>query len=660
MEQFTLFIPVFLTLLILIVPTGIRYYYTLTITLIWVLLSTWNALPVFADPAGAGRSVMLTGYFGSLTLTMDGLSAFFILVTNFTMLTGMIYSKGYLTSYTDTKSPARLSLHSFSYVALHVSMLAVLTLRDGIPFLVAWELMAVSSFMLILFEAEDRSNLKSAVNYLIQMHIGFILLVVAFLITGDSNGMMGFDALEPYFLHHSDNRIFFLFFAGFAIKAGFVPFHTWLPKAHPAAPSHVSGVMSGVMIKMGIYGIVRVVTCLHHDLYPIGLTIMILSMVTGLWGILQAIRQTDLKRALACSTIENVGIIGLGIGLGTIGLGLQNPAITLLGLGGALLHVLNHSLFKSLLFFGAGSVYKATHTRNIEALGGLIHKLPRTGGLFLFGSVAICALPPLNGFISEILIFYGLFTGLNSLGVAHTILMLLAIVTLALIGGLALFAFSRLFGVTFLGTARRGIVADERAVTSGMIFSKLLIAGAILLIGLSPMLFITPLLAMTARFTGFDATQITGSLNTALTGVTMAGLLLLAFIALLLFVRSRVVRGSRVETGPTWGCGYTAGSPNEQYTGTSFADSILSLGRPLMNPSDEYKPVGEEELFPAKRSFLRRPADLINEATDKITGWSTWGLKKIAMLQTGNIQHYILYAFTFILAIFILMFLNIL
>jgi formate hydrogenlyase subunit 3/multisubunit Na+/H+ antiporter MnhD subunit len=659
MGTFGILAPVFLSFLILIFPDRFRFRYTLALTLSVIALTTVPAVSVFVN-GGLPFSKVVSGSFGSLVFTIDSLSGFFILVTNFTMFTGLLYSRGYLDSYRSTKSAAQFGLHNFSYVWLHLSMLAVLMLRGGLPFLIAWELMAVSSFMLILFEAEQRATLKTAVNYLIQMHVGLVILIIAFLVLEARTGVMSFDALKTFFSGHNNTGLFFLFFAGFAIKAGFVPFHTWLPEAHPAAPSHVSGVMSGVMIKMGIYGIVRVLTAVQSDFYIIGIVILVVSSVTGLYGIMMAIVQTDLKKMLAYSTIENVGIIGIGIGLGCIGLGLSNPALTLLGFGGGLLHVLNHSLFKSLLFYGSGSVYKVTHTRNMEELGGLIHRMPRTAGLFLFGSMAISALPPLNGFISELLIYYGLFEGLDAGSVFQSISMLLVILSMALIGGLSLFGFSKAFGITFLGVSRASIHFDETGITPGMLFPKLLIAAVILAAGLAPMLFLSPVLGMIASLFKI---AIPGSmvmmLIPALSKVSLIGMILIMMVILIMALRRIMLKPRKVSTGPTWGCGYTAGTARQQYTATSWSGSFAELANPILRGSGDLQMIHPEDLFPAKRSFNWRPRDIFGSAISWLTGMSMLGLKKIARLQTGNIQHYILYAFVFILIIFILLYLNI-
>ena len=660
MENIAILAPVILSFFILVMPSGIRYFYTLGLTIIIILLTSAPAAGVLFHPHDTPQTFIAGSFLGTITFTLDSLSAFFILITNFTVLTGLLYSNGYLRSYRTTKTPAQFALHYFSYSWLHLSMLCVLMLRDGTAFLIAWELMAVSSFMLILFEAEKRTTLKTAVNYLIQMHVGLVLLLIGFLLVESDTGQFGFDGLQAWFASHSNAPLFFLFFAGFAVKAGFIPFHTWLPEAHPAAPSHVSGVMSGVMIKMGIFGIVRLLTMIQSDAYIIGIIMMIIASMTGLYGIMMSIVQTDLKKLLAYSTIENVGIIGMGLGLGALGIGSHNPVLIILGFGGGLFHVLNHSLFKSLLFYCAGSVYQATHTRNIELLGGLIHKMPRTAALFLFGSMAICALPPLNGFISEILIYYGLFAGMQASSVFQTMSMMMTIIALALIGGLALFGFSKAFGLAFLGSSRSEIHVEENAVSPEMLFPKLLIAAIILLIGLAPMLFLSPLMGMIGVQFHLNPGPVVLPLAHALSKVSIMAMILILVVVALLTLRRMVVKPGKVVYGPTWGCGYTAGTARQQYTATSYAANFAELASPVFAKKMEYKEIHEEDIFPDKRSFALRPADVFRSVIGRITDYSMLALKKIARLQTGNIQHYILYAFIFMLIIFVLLYLNIL
>lgn len=659
METTAILIPVTLSFLILLAPTGLRFSIALLVSVLTILLTTLPAISCLADPACTPLIVQTSGGLGSITFTVDSLSGFFILVTNFAMLLGLIYSKGYLRPYLTKRSPARIALHYFSYIWLHLSMLGVLTLREGLSFLISWELMAVSSFMLILFDAENRTTLKIAVSYLIQMHVGLVLLIVAFLIVDTNTGIFGFDGLKPYFSDHPNIPLFVIFLLGFGIKAGFIPLHTWLPEAHPAAPSHVSGVMSGVMVKMGIFGILRVLTSVQADWYIIGLIMLIISVLTALFGIFMALSQHDLKKVLAYSTIENIGIIGTGIGVASMGMGLQNQWMIFAGFTGGLLHVMNHSFFKPILFFSAGSVYTMYHTRDIEKLGGVIHRMPQTSALFLTGSLAISGLPPLNGFISEILVYMGMFKGIQAGSVHQSIIMMAALIFMVITGGLALFCFTRAFGICFLGTPRSVIRHPAGEVTGSMLIPQYILAVMILLTGLLPMIMAGPLIRLTSNVFGISAGIIPDMMMPVLTNISLVGFVLIFMVAGLALVRHYVIRNRPVEHGPTWGCGYTAATPKQQYTAHSFAANFAELADPVLRSRYEFPEIGEEEIFPASpRSFTARMTDTFDASIRKITGASIMTLKWIARLQTGNIRHYILYAFIFILLIFLLLYLR--
>ena len=576
------------------------------------------------------------------------------------MLTGILYTGKYLLPYHKQKSPAELSLHYFSYLWLYLSMLAVLMFRDGLAFMIVWELMAVFSFILVLFEGEKRGTLKTAVNYLIQMHVGFVMILLAFLICYSATGDMSFDGLKLYFTHHNNMGLFLLFFTGFGIKAGFIPLHTWLPEAHPVAPSNVSGVMSGIMIKMGIYGIVRVLTNIQEDMYHIGIIILIISVISGLLGVMKAIIQHNLKRLLAFHSIENIGIIGIGIGIGMIGLGFNNPLLAMLGFAGGLLHVVNHSLFKSLLFFSAGSVYSKYHTNDIEQLGGVIHKMPKTAFLFLIGSLAICGLPPLNGFISEILIYTGLFKGLASATFYNAIIMMLAIISLVLIGGLAIFCFTKAFSIVFLGVPRVKRDEDISEVSFGMLIPQFMIVLMIFFIGLFPLVFVTPLTNLVASQFNISISQNILSLTDTLSKISIIGFILFAFIIILYYIRKIVLNKRTVKYDAVWGCGSLNTNERQQYTGTSFANNFKELAKPVLLTSKEYSPIHDNEIFPSERSFSTHSGDVFKSTVDNSTDFFMVILKTLARLQTGKIQHYILYAFIFMLLIFLLMYMNIL
>jgi formate hydrogenlyase subunit 3/multisubunit Na+/H+ antiporter MnhD subunit len=633
-------------------PKRTRYAYVLTLLIASILVTTTAVLYppslLFLNSLNSLHSLNIP--------RPDALSVFFILVINFTALTSFLFSGGYLKAYYEKQTSLRWSVHLWAFLWLYFSMILVVILRDGFAFLVAWELMAVSSFLLVIFEADDRKVLKTGINYLIQMHVGLLFLLVAFLVAGNATGATGFDALREYFRTHSNILVFCLFFAGFGIKAGFIPLHTWLPEAHPAAPSPVSGLMSGVMIKMGIYGILRVVFALQSDLFVIGLIILGFSLFSGVMGVMMAIVQHDLKRLLAYHSIENIGIIGIGTGLGVLGLATGNHILALLGFSGGLLHVLNHSLFKSLLFFNAGSVYQATHTRNMDQLGGLAKKMPFTALFFLIGSLAICGLPPFNGFISEFLIYLGMFRSMHESSLYFSILLLVSLIGLTLIGGLAIFCFTKAFGIVFLGQPRSAHAENAHEVGKGMLLPSLLASAAILAIGLGSALFVRPVMNIVSGLAGLDVPEAFGAgLTSTLSRISLAAGVFIALVAILAAWRHFHLKNRIVESGPTWGCGYTAGDAKQQYTATSWADNFSSLANPVLGTQKEATPILESELFPDKKSFATHPRDLFKSKMIEEPLAGVMNLfKKIAFMQTGQIQHYILYAFLFMLLVMLL------
>ncbi len=649
--------------LIFLVPKSWKYLLTLILVLAGAVLTMIWSIPLLTDFTNTvGTKIIPLVSEGKLVLTIDRLSAFFIFVINLTVITGILYAYGYLKPYRNSKSNIQLSIHYFSYLLLHYSMLLVVMLRDGLAFLIAWEIMAVSSFALVIFDAEDKATLKTGIRYLVQMHIGMFFLLMAFLIAGKETGTVGFDSVGTYFSSHPNFGLFLLFFIGFGIKAGFLFLHTWLPDAHPAAPSHVSGVMSGVMIKMGIYGILRVVFQVQNDFLSIGLTILIVSILSGILGVMMAIMQHDIKRLLAYHSIENIGIIGIGTGLGVIGLAIQNPFLIITGFGGGLLHVLNHSLFKSLLFFSAGTVYQATHTRNIEHLGGLAKKMPWTALFFLIGSLAICGLPPFNGFISEYLIYIGMFRSLAHSSMYQSIILISTIVALSLIGGLAIFCFTKAFGIIFLGEARttKADEATEARFTS--ILPQFIPVLFIISIGLLSAWFAQPVFSIVQEATPHPETIIlTTPVLEDLRSINFAGGIFIGLVILILLYRQRHLKSRHIAYEPTWGCGYTAVTPKQQYTATSFVYNYNHLAKPLLQTRKIMEEIREDEIFPEKRTFVSHSEDLIRKyLADKPANWLLSLLKRIAAMQTGKIQHYILYAFLFMLLVLILTYLKIL
>ena len=661
MNAILLLIILFLSFLIFFIPKSVKYYYTLFLLTSGIILtSVWCFGVLNGNNQQIDIQLYISFFHRSFVLTIDSLSAFFIVVVNITVFIGFLYARGYLQPYYQSKNALRFSIHYFSYLWLYLSMIMVVMIRDGLSFLIVWELMALSSFLLVIFDAEDRTIMKTGISYLIQMHVGMFFILISFLIVDKATGQMSFDALRLYFSSHSNFLLFILFFIGFGIKAGFIPLHTWLPEAHPAAPSHVSGVMSGVMIKMGIYGIIRVIMSVQNDLLLIGLIVLSVSLASGVFGVMMAIVQHDLKRLLAYHSVENIGIIGIGIGLGVIGLATNNTALSLLGFSGGLLHVMNHSLFKSLLFFNAGSVYQATHTRNIEQMGGLMKKMPYTAIFFLIGSLAICGLPPFNGFISEYLIYIGMFKSLSAANLYQSIVILSSIVGLALIGGLAIFCFTKAFGIVFLGEARSEKASMAKEVSRGMIFPQFITVAFIIMIGLASVLFVKPVFNIISQaFRLPDMTLVANSSVNNLTQISILSGIFVITIVILLVYRHFYLKMKQIDIGPTWGCGYTAGTSKQQYTATSYTYNYNHLAKPLLQTKKIMDDIRDDEIFPGKRTFESHSDDIFKKLLiDKPIDWFSSLLKKIAVMQTGQIQHYILYAFVYMLLVFLLTYFN--
>jgi len=598
--------------------------------------------------------------YGKIPVRIDPLSAWFMLIIDVTCINGTLYGTGYMKAYqADRKNT---SLHWISFVSLHVSMLGVCLLQHGLAFLVTWETMSISALLLVLFEHAKPETLKAGVNYLIQMHIGVVLLTIAFIWVYLSEGSFDFSVIGRFFSHHPPVGLFVLFFLGFGIKAGFIPLHTWLPHAHPVAPSHISGVMSGVVVKMGIYGILRIITCLHSGLLQTGEVILILSLLTALHGILNAAVHRDFKRMLAFCTIENIGIVGMGIGIGLIGEATGNSSMFFLGFSTALLHTLNHSLYKSLLFFTAGNIYQQTHTRDMEQLGGLLKKMPQTAFFFLCGSLAIGALPPFNGFVSEFLIYTGLVEGIRSSNVQFNLLMVVSIATLAMVGGVSMLTFTKSFGIIFLGAPRAPLTHPPKEVSPVMRAPLFLILTGMLLIGVFPDAVMRVLIPVVRVFD--DAFQPGAAINTlypvlATTGRTSLGLLVL--IALIYYVRSRISGRQPKVFLPTWGCGYPAPNTRMQYTGKSFAKSLAKLFSFLTAEKKKYHEIDSMAVFPSTRSYQSHYTELFETGIiDRINKQLIGFMNYFTFIHNGQTQRYVLYGLFFIIALITVTVLNLL
>jgi formate hydrogenlyase subunit 3/multisubunit Na+/H+ antiporter MnhD subunit len=485
------------------------------------------------------------------------------------------------------------------------------------------------------------------------MHISVLFIMFAFALVSLKAGTFDFSGFKDVLAEnvHFANLIFMLLFVGFGTKAGFVPFHNWLPDAHPAAPSHVSAIMSGVMIKTGIYGILRTISLIGTPSKSISYTVLIISLVSALYGVLYAICQHDLKRLLAYHSIENIGIIGIGIGVGMLGLAYNHPIVAVLGFAGGILHILNHSIFKELLFLSAGSVYTKTHTRNIEVLGGLIKSMPKSAILFLIGSVAICGLPPFNGFISEFLVYLGMFKGLAIQNFFSCIMILFAIAGLALVGTMAVLCFSKAFSIIFLGMPRSEAAQHVKEDAScSMILPMSFLALLTLIIGLCPKFVFDLMLKPVSVLANVSDVCLCEPIELMTTIEIFAGAFVLFVIALII-VKLILTKG-KIEMHETWGCGYNRANNHMQYTASSYASPFLSMLNPLFKKVfDIEKP---KKLFPQSAHFSLHVED-IEEAyvIEPVLKSDEWFLSKFEGLQSGNIQAYIKYGLIFLLIVII-------
>ena len=620
------------------------------------------AAPSIGVLAGADTVILarnIPSMLGTGVLSIDPLTAIFLLVIAIAGVATMLYSRGYIASYLKKKSSAHISLHYTALATLILSMMLVVMADGGFLFLFAWELMTIASFILILFDAERAEVLRAALAYLIMMHIGFIFLVAGFVGLEAATGLTSFASMAECFGGGGNFAIFILFLLGFGMKAGLFPMHVWLPEAHPAAPSHVSAIMSGVMIKTGVYGVLRIVSQMSvpEQIHTAGVVILAAGVVTSLWGVMLAAMQNDVKRLLAYSSIENIGVIFIGLGIALLAQSAGNMTVMTLAMCGALLHTINHSFFKSLLFFGAGNLYSQMHTTLLDRFGGAAKHMPVTAILFLLATMAICALPPLNGFVGEFLIYLGMLgsvrDGINTLYAAG------GMMALALTGGVVVLAFTKLYSTVFLGSPRHHHVAESEEVDSLRIAAMAIPALGIIAVGLFPQYAILVVERVAGSLTDGHSTMINSGIVSTLSRLSLTAILLVIVIALLYTLKHRAQRNRTISQGPTWGCGFTSPNIRMQYTGESFAEGLQSIATSLTQNTVEGRAVGKSEIFPSTHNYNVRHKDKIDRL---LAEWWVELLriinKRMMNLRTGRINNYILFALLFLIAIVVLSLFN--
>ena len=572
----------------------------------------------------------------TLAFTLDSVSLFFLIPIFLIPPLTLIYSFHYLEN---EQKRLRAGLNYFFFSILIASMALVVMSANMITFLLAWELMSLSSFFLVMYDYESRDNRKAGYLYFIFAQGGAMFLFAAFALIHSHSASFDFSSFAAV-PEQAKLLIFVLAFLGFGSKAGIFPLHIWLPKAHPAAPSHVSAIMSGVMIKMGIYGIFRMYLLLEPDTPVNGQIVLVTGMITGILGVVYALAKQDIKQLLAYSSVENIGIILIGMGIGMMGISEQNQAMAFFGFAGAFMHVFNHSIFKSLLFMGAGSVLHKAKTKNIEELGGLMKRMPVTGRSFLAGSVAISGLPPFSGFIGEFLIYYGAFQGLTGEKLPF-ILTILAIISLAVIGGMATACFTKVVGLAFLGEPRttQADKASESGIAMGAIMTVM--ALSCLIIGVYPEPFIR------LAFSGIQDISAVSSFNTdafmlIVRQLSQTALLFIGiFVAVSLF-RKLLYAKKEIGSGGTWGCGFTQPTVRMQYTGTSYAYEMVQFFNPFVPIKDTYS--GIKKIFPGQTTWQSEVTDIAETGFQRyLTTPMLKLINKLRWIQHGHIQLYIGY-----------------
>jgi len=585
----------------------------------------------------------------AFSVAMDGLSAIFLVPIFLISLLGNIYGLDYWKQSEHRENGVKLRMF---YGLLTAGMALVVIARNGILFLFAWEIMALAAFFLVTTE-DDQPDVRAAGwIYLVATHVATVCLMGLFALLRSASGSFALvplpaDSLSPGMA----TAIFVLALFGFGVKAGIMPLHVWLPSSHAIAPTHVSAIMSGVIIKMGIYGLVRTTALLPNPPVAWGAIVLLLGVISGVLGVAFAIGQHDLKRLLAYHSIENIGIIVMGLGLALVGRSLERPDWIILGMSGCLLHVWNHATFKALLFFSAGSVIHATHTREIDHLGGLAKAMPRTAFCFMVGAVAICGLPPLNGFVSEFLIYLGLFDTVVNKAQPSFAGVAVAAAALALIGALAVACFVKVYGAVFLGTARSEHARHAHESPPSMLGPMGVLVGCCFLIGLTPRL-IAPVVAQGITAWAPHVADTGGRLAALapLNRISIMGCTLVAGMWLGWKVLSMRLRNSVVEHGATWGCGYLAPNTRMQYTSSSFAQILVGLFGWVLRPRI-HRP-GELPLFPQKTIFHSEVPDaVLDEAVLPSFHFVARLFSRLRILQQGNIQIYLLYIFLALVAL---------
>ncbi len=605
------------------------------------------------------------GIFGNFALQLDGIAALMIGMISLLALATSLYSISYVKEY-DQRGPGELGFFNNLFIA---AMLMVVSVANAFYFLIFWELMTLASYFLVIFEQEKKESVSAGYLYFLIAHIGTAMIMLAFFVLYKQTGSLDFASFrDSTITPATKNIVFLLAFFGFGAKAGIVPLHIWLPRAHPAAPSHASALLSGVMIKTAVYGIIRLcVDVLGASSWWWGFVVLLFGILSAVLGILYALDERDLKRLLAYSSVENIGIILMGVGVGMLGLAARLPVLALIGFVAALYHALNHAVFKGLLFMGAGAVIYRMHTHNMNEMGGLARLMPWTSVVFLVGALAVAAVPPLNGFVSEWFLYQALFVGSTAtLGVLR-VFGPIAAMALGLVGALSAMCFVKAYGTTFSGPPRSRQAAHAREVPAPMILGMAVLAFAAICLGLgAPVIapFIAtvaadvanvPLESVAAALQVFPAAGAQAVLSTPFVFLLLIGLLSLPLVAAWALGGFRA--GRKVEADP-WACGYGY-TPQMSVSSSNFAQPLRLAYQPLYTlRAVIQKPLDNIAAF--SKSFgqgLPRAEPVLEKiVTRPILSSVEYVGKRIQRLHMGDVRIYCLYIFIALAVLLVVIF----
>lgn len=603
--------------------------------------------------------------FFKIVFTIDNLSAFFILMISFLALVVSIYSLGYVKHYEKERNTSILGM---LYNLFLCSMILVVTCGHIFVFLIVWELMSLTSYFLVIFENEKPEAQKAGLIYIIMTHIGTAFITAAFILLYVYTGQTVIHLMDTSNIPGFIKCLIFIFFLiGFGTKAGIIPLHIWLPYAHPSAPSNVSALMSGVMIKTAIYGLIRfVIGTLSPDLHWWGVTIIIIGAISTILGVAYALMEHNIKRLLAYHSIENIGIILLGVGLSIVATANGNTMLSALALTGALFHTFNHSVFKGLLFLGAGSIHYATGTKDIEKLGGLIKKMPYTSVFFLVASLSICAIPPFNGFVSEWITYQSMFFSISTESTFSKLIILISAALLAMAGALAAYCFVKVFGISFLAQPRSKHAEEASEVGRPMLVGMGILSAACLVLGIVPMLIIRLIDSINSQLLN---TTIFGEIRgfssfifypfkinkTSISPASLFIMLLVLFIIIALIILITKA-GKKTRKYGTWDCGYTSLDNRMQYSATGFSKPARIVFRSIFKPGRELKvEEGLPPYFVKSASYTVSTLSLLEAYiyTPTVKRIFNFARKARFKIQTGSIHTYLLYIFITILLMFV-------